>query len=59
MTFEQFKNGDRFLTARRTVTESEIMQFVSLVGLFEPLFVDAEYICEQVVTHFQMPTTIR
>jgi len=47
MTFEQFKNGDRFLTTRRTVTESETMQFVSLVELFEPLFVDAEYIREQ------------
>ena len=47
MTFEQFKKGDRFLTARRTVTESEIVQFVSLVGLFEPLFIDAEYIREQ------------
>jgi acyl dehydratase len=47
MTFEEFQKGDRFLTARRTVTESEIMQFVSLVGLFEPLFIDAEYIREQ------------
>jgi acyl dehydratase len=47
MTFEEFQKGDRFLTARRTVTESEIMQFISLVGLFEPLFIDAEYIREQ------------
>ncbi len=47
MTFESFQKGDRFLTARRTVTESEIMQFVCLVGLFEPLFIDAEYIREQ------------
>jgi acyl dehydratase len=47
MTFENFQKGDRFLTARRTITESEILQFVSLVGLFEPLFIDAEYIREQ------------
>jgi acyl dehydratase len=44
MTSGQFNKGDRFLTARRTVTESEIVQFVSLVGLFEPLFIDMEYI---------------
>ncbi len=44
LTFEGFHPGDRFITARRTVTEAEIMQFVCLVGLFEPLFIDAEYI---------------
>jgi acyl dehydratase len=32
------------MTGRRTVTESEVVQFVCLVGLFEPLFIDAEYI---------------
>jgi acyl dehydratase len=47
MTFENFHKGDRFLTARRTVTETEIMQFVCLVGLFEPLFIDAEYIRDE------------
>jgi len=44
MTFEKFHQGDRFMTARRTVTEADIMQFVCLVGLLEPLFIDAEYI---------------
>jgi len=44
ITFEGFHPGDRFVTGRRTVTESDIMQFVQLVGLFEPLFIDAEYI---------------
>lgn len=44
ITFEGFKPGDRFTTSRRTVTETDIVQFVSLVGLNEPLFVDAEYI---------------
>ncbi|MBI4526940.1 MAG: MaoC family dehydratase N-terminal domain-containing protein [Deltaproteobacteria bacterium] len=47
ITFEGFKQGDRFTTARRTITESEVMQFVCLVGLFEPLFVDLEYIREE------------
>lgn len=44
ITFEGFHRGDRFATGRRTITESDVMQFVCLVGLFEPLFIDAEYI---------------
>lgn len=44
ITFEGFHRGDRFVTDRRTITESDVMQFVCLVGLFEPLFIDAEYI---------------
>jgi acyl dehydratase len=43
-TFEQFRAGDRFVTGRRTVTEHDILQFVGLVGLTEPLFLDMEYI---------------
>jgi acyl dehydratase len=43
-TFEQFHPGDRFVTGRRTVTEHDILQFVGLVGLTEPLFLDLEYI---------------
>lgn len=44
ITFEGFHPGDRFVTGRRTVTEHDVMQFVCLVGLYEPLFIDAEYI---------------
>ncbi len=44
ITFEGFHPGERFLTGRRTVTEHDILQFVTLVGLYEPLFLDAEYI---------------
>jgi len=44
ITFEGFHPGDRFMTGRRTVTEHDILQLVSLVGLNEPLFVDLEYI---------------
>jgi acyl dehydratase len=47
ITFEGFHPGDRFVTGRRTVTETDIMQFVCLVGLFEPLFIDAEYIRDE------------
>jgi acyl dehydratase len=44
MTFEAFHAGNRFVTGRRTVTEHDVMQFVGLVGLTEPLFLDLEYI---------------
>src|SRR5438445_8605119 len=44
ITFEGFHAGDRFTTGRRTVTEHDILQFVGLVGLTEPLFLDMEYI---------------
>jgi acyl dehydratase len=47
MTFERFHKGDRFVTGRRTITEHDVMQFVGLVGLFEPLFIDEEYIRNQ------------
>ncbi|HWO42796.1 MAG TPA: MaoC/PaaZ C-terminal domain-containing protein [Candidatus Eisenbacteria bacterium] len=44
IAFEDFHPGDRFVTGRRTVTEHDILQFVALVGLTEPLFLDLEYI---------------
>jgi acyl dehydratase len=43
-TFEEFSTGDRYVTGRRTITEHDILQFVGLVGLTEPLFLDLEYI---------------
>ncbi len=42
--FEDLKVGDRFTTARRTITETDVIQFVTLVGFNEPLFLDMEYI---------------
>jgi acyl dehydratase len=42
--FEELNVGDRFTTARRTVTEADVIQFVTLVGFIEPLFLDIEYI---------------
>lgn len=36
----------RFTTARRTITETDIVNFVNLVGLYEPPFVDMEWIKE-------------
>jgi acyl dehydratase len=42
--FEDLRVGDRFTTARRTITEADVIQFVTLVGFIEPLFLDIEYI---------------
>ena len=42
--FEELSVGDRFTTARRTITETDVIQFVTLVGFIEPLFLDIEYI---------------
>lgn len=36
----------RFKTHRRTVTETDIVTFVNVVGLHEPFFIDMEYIRE-------------
>src|SRR5207342_1101084 len=44
ITFEGFRSGDRFETGRRTITEHDILMFVNLVGLTEPLFLDLEFI---------------
>ena len=43
-TFEEFHAGERYSTGRRTITEHDILTFVNLVGLTEPLFLDIEYI---------------
>ena len=42
--FEGFRVGDRYRTLARTVSEFEILQFVTLAGFTEPLFMDLEYI---------------
>lgn len=36
----------RFTTHRRTITETDIVTFVNVVGLHEPFFIDMEYIRE-------------
>ena len=45
--FEDFETGERFTTGGRTVTEFDVMTFVTLTGYMEPLFIDAEYIREK------------
>ncbi|MFQ5825936.1 MAG: MaoC family dehydratase [Dehalococcoidia bacterium] len=36
--------GDRYTTISRTVTETDLVNFVGLTGLFESLFIDREYV---------------
>lgn len=42
--FEDYAEGDTFTTGGRTVTESDIGDFVELCGLFEPIFTDVEHV---------------
>lgn len=42
--FEDCQPGDTYTTARRTVTETELVNFTTLCGFFEPLFMDRPYV---------------
>ena len=42
--FEDVSVGDRFVTQRRTITETDIVNFRNLTGMFEDLFLDREYV---------------
>lgn len=44
LTFEEHSIGARYRTLARTVSETDIVNFVNLCGFTEPLFVDMEYI---------------
>jgi acyl dehydratase len=41
--WDDLKVGDSFRTFGRTITETDIVNFVSSVGMLESLFLDAEY----------------
>jgi acyl dehydratase len=38
--FEEMVPGNRFRTASRTITEADLISFVTLTGMNEPLFLD-------------------
>jgi acyl dehydratase len=42
--FEDFTPGRQFRTLKRTVTESDLVQFITLCGFFESLFMDQTYV---------------
>lgn len=46
LTFEEMPVGHVFRTARRTVTEADLITFVTWGGFTEPLFLDASHAAE-------------
>ncbi|MGH7263651.1 MAG: MaoC/PaaZ C-terminal domain-containing protein [Candidatus Rokuibacteriota bacterium] len=42
--YEGFGLGDRYRTLGRTISDYEILSFVTLTGFTEPLFMDMQYI---------------
>jgi acyl dehydratase len=49
LTFEQHQIGQTFKTLGRTVSETDIVNFVNLAGFTEPLFMDMEYVARESV----------
>src|SRR6266849_7922677 len=45
--FEDFEIGAEYSTHARTITETDIVTFVNLVGFHEPLFIDMEFVKNQ------------
>jgi acyl dehydratase len=57
--WQDLKVGDRFKTFGRTVTETDVVNFVNCVGMHEPLFTDAEYRKSQsAMTGFAAPGSL-
>ena len=42
-TWEELGRGDRFTTLRRTVTEADLVSFISGTGMLEAIFIDASF----------------
>lgn len=47
LTFERHQVGAVHRTRRRTVSETDIVNFVNLCGFIEPLFIDMEYVASE------------
>jgi acyl dehydratase len=41
--FDEFNVGDKFFTASRTITESDVVTFAGLSGDFNPIHMDKEF----------------
>lgn len=44
--FEDYEPGTTIRTTGRTVTETDVMNFLGIAGMHEPLFLDQEYVRE-------------
>lgn len=42
--FEDYRPGEQFRSLARTVTETDLVNFVALSGMYESLFMDREYL---------------
>jgi len=42
--FEDFIKENRLSSNKRTITETDLVNFITLCGFYEPLFMDAEYV---------------
>ena len=51
--FEDYLLGQKYLTNRRTITETDHVHFSTLCGFWEPLFMDREYVANE--TQFEKP----
>ena len=49
LTYEQHGIGTTYRTLARTVSETDIVNFVNLCGFTEPLFMDMEYVARESV----------
>lgn len=49
--YEQWEQGQRWTTLRRSVTEADLVTFVGVSGLFERLFLDADYMMNESIYH--------
>ena len=49
LTFEEHSIGARYHTLARTVSETDIVNFVNQCGFTEPLFMDMEYVAKHSV----------
>jgi len=52
--FEQHEIGATFRTLGRTVSETDIVNFVNLFGFTEPLFMDMEYVARESLLTFAL-----
>jgi 3-hydroxybutyryl-CoA dehydratase len=41
--WEEIEAGQRYRTYRRTVTETDLVNFISVTGMLEAIFIDADY----------------